>query len=221
MPWVLPIIHPASIVRGRWHEEPAQIVYLKRLASILRGENTPPVDDVDSPPPNTLLWPSLTTLKEFNDELTQEIDELYGLYWNTLSVDIESAGPFVTLIGITALSTTRGEVGPTLSLPFRIQHGQNYWPTWEDHLSATTYLYSWLANPELDKVFHNGITYDVPILEEHGFIVLGELWDTMVMQHYMYPEMRKGLQYCATLYTGALYWKGMLDPDKDEAEGKG
>ncbi|MBK25963.1 MAG: hypothetical protein CME70_18320 [Halobacteriovorax sp.] len=213
MPWILPIIHPASIVRGRWHEDSAQIVYLKQIKKILNNPTNPSnyPTDPNNLPENTKLWPTLNDLEKFTNQLEN---------FDLLSIDIENAGPYLTLIGITALSAERNELGPTLSLPYRMRYGHNYWADWESHLKATEYLYRWLINPKLGKIFHNGVTHDVPILEEHGFIVGGEIWDTMVMQHYMYPEMRKGLQYCATLYTGAAHWKDLLD-DKDETEGKG
>lgn len=81
------------------------------------------------------------------------------------------------------------------------------------------YLYRWLADPHLAKVFHNGVTHDVPILEDNGFEVKGTLWDTMIMAHHTYPEMRKGLSYCSTLYMGFPNWKVLLTED-DEDDGK-
>ena len=39
--------------------------------------------------------------------------------------------------------------------------------------------------------------------------------DTMVMHHYLYSEMKKGLNYLATLYLGAGCWKTLVEEEKD------
>jgi hypothetical protein len=70
------------------------------------------------------------------------------------------------------------------------------------------------------KVFHNGVVYDVPILQTLGFLVKGRLIDTMNLQHACYPELPKSLQFCATLYLWSPCWKLLVD-ESDELEGKG
>jgi hypothetical protein len=200
-------------MRGRWKDEPAQITYLSRLGRYLRGTEVPYLPDVTRPPSRSLLRPSLWTLEHFDECLRRD-------GWNCLSIDIENAGQFITLVGLTAMDLPRERIGPSLSLPFRIQGGRDYWPTWKEHEEAVGFLYRWLANPQWAKLFHNGVTHDVPMLEETGFVVEGELWDTMTMIHYCYPEMRKGLAFNATLYCGTPHWKTLVD-EKDEAEGKG
>jgi hypothetical protein len=207
MPVLVPILHPSGLFRGRWSEVPAQIVYLKRAIGIIKGKPVPQYD-ISKPPQGSLLNPTLQTLALFDRELTK---------WPALSIDIENAGKFITLLGITLYSET--VVGPTLSLPFRVQHGLNYWSSWTDHLEATGYLYRWLSDPRTIKCFHNGVSHDVPILEDTGFIVNGPLEDTMVKLHYCYPESKKGLQYAATLFCGMSHWKSLVDPDED-SEGK-
>ena len=210
MPWVLPVIHPAAILRGQFHEEPAQVTYLKRARQLFLGAWVP--RNVELPPPETWLWPTLGTLRNFDSYLS-------GANWNALAIDIENAGKYITLIGLTAMDMEKEQVGATLSLPFRVRYGQRYWTSYTEHRRAVEYLYDWLACPRLAKVFHNGVAHDVPILERDGFKVEGELWDTMVMTHHCYPEMKKGLSYCSTLYLGLNNWKLLLNED-DEDEAK-
>lgn len=57
------------------------------------------------------------------------------------------------------------------------------------------------------KVFHNGGTFDIPILEVNGFVVLNYWWDTMVCQHVMWPELPKSLDYLGSVYTRQPYYK--------------
>jgi len=209
-PWIAPIIHPASVLRGGWASAPQQVTYLTRVVDYVKGKREAPTATIVEPPPFTSLWPSLDTLKEFDEQIHQ---------WDMLSVDIEAAGDFITLLGITCMSLAREEIGPTLSLPFKMKNGEDYWRTWGEHYEAVGYLYRWLADPSLGMVFHNGISFDIPMLEDAGFEFNGRILDTMVMQHYCYPEMRKGLQFCTTLYNWTPCWKLLTDAD-DEEEGK-
>lgn len=57
------------------------------------------------------------------------------------------------------------------------------------------------------KVFHNGGTFDIPILEINGYEVNNYHWDTMVAQHVMWPELPKSLDYLASVHTRQPYYK--------------
>jgi DNA polymerase I-like protein with 3'-5' exonuclease and polymerase domains len=180
--------------------------HAKRLAGSAGAE----IHDVSLPPPGTRLWPS----RAFVDNwlLTKP-----WLKWDSVAIDIESAGHFITIIGFTFFDA-KGTLGPTVVLPFKKRGGLDYWPTWEDHLAASTLAYE-IINSDSRKVFHNGVTFDVPMLQEAGFKVGGPLADTMIRAHYTYPEMKKGLQYLATAYLGYANWKKKLD-ERDDLEGK-
>ncbi|MCI0557031.1 MAG: hypothetical protein MN733_00935, partial [Nitrososphaera sp.] len=63
-----------------------------------------------------------------------------------------------------------------------------------------------LASP-IKKVFHNGGTFDIPILEMNGHHVENYHWDTMAGQHVMWPELPKSLDYLASVHTRQPYYK--------------
>ena len=212
MPWIAPIMHPDKVRKGGWAFAPQQITYLTRVVEFTKGKRDAPPTNMEEPPPNTMLWPTLNDLQVFDRAVT-------GLGWDFLSVDIENAGQFITLVGITAMHLESRALGPTLSLPFKMRGGENYWHKWADHLTATEYLYKWLADPYLGMVFHNGLSHDIPILEGAGFEINGRVLDTMVMMHYCYPEMKKALQYGCTLYCWTPVWKHLME-ESDDAEGK-
>lgn len=66
------------------------------------------------------------------------------------------------------------------------------------------------------KVFHNAM-YDWPFLEYvEGWTVGGDVHDTMLAHHTLYPELPKSLDFCASIYTDEPYWKD-LGGDKDRA----
>jgi hypothetical protein len=179
------------------------------LAGHIRANTEPEIPDYQFPPPEGATFPTLADLQTFGAAIIERQEPC-------ISYDIENAGPFLLCIGMYILDLADWSVGPGLCLPFKLQHGRDYWQHWGEHLTATKWLYELLADPSVANVFHNGVTHDVPMLEELGFKVEGRLLDTMVIAHYLYPEMRKSLQYLSTLYLGAGVWKDLVKEDEDE-----
>jgi len=211
--YINPILHPAGIQRGQWHKEPAQELYLRRLVRCMKDGVEPPIINIEEPPPSTVLFPNLNQLKEWENGLRQ-------LEEPAASIDIENAGPHLICVGLTSLSLRDFDVVDTVCLRFRRRGGAVYWPRQADLLAVVGWLDSILGDRDIALVFHNGVTYDVPVLEALGFTVKGRLLDTMVMAHTAYSEFRKSLQFCATLYCWSPVWKSLVD-EKDEEEGKG
>lgn len=210
MTLVNPIQHPGAVVRGQWSKEPCQETYLRRLQDLVKGRREMPEVDVSRPPPRSNLFPTLEDLREF----TRESEE-----YDAVSIDIENAGPHIICVGFTLFHLQSGGVGSTVCLRFRRRGGSCYWSSRRELLEVVGWMYSILDDPRLAKVFHNGVVYDVPILVGLGFKVRGRLIDTMNLQHACYPEMSKGLQFCATLYLWSPCWKRLVDED-DDGDGK-
>jgi hypothetical protein len=209
MVWLCPIIHPAAILRDNWQKEPAQKIALARVAGHLHGGTEPTPWDINKAPPNSCEFPGLDDLADFYRD-TKEGG------WDALSHDLENAGPHIICDGMTQLNLNSGEIGRSLCLRFRVRGGGLYWATSKDFERAVGWLWWVLADPTVAKVMHNGITHDVPILEDMGFTVEGRLIDTMIMQHTAYTELQKGLQYVATLYNQAPVWKSLTSDEEDE-----
>lgn len=64
-----------------------------------------------------------------------------------------------------------------------------------------------ILSSKAKKIFHNGGTFDIPILELNGFRTNEYYWDTMVVQHNMWAELPKSLDYLASVYTRQPYYK--------------
>ena len=205
---VTPILHPAAVERGMWKYEWAQVTYLERVAAGLAQ----PVD-VSLPPPNTVLYPNL-------DDLDRWLVKAWSL--RGVAIDLETAGPHLICAGMTAFPFDLEGWGPencyTVCLRFRLKGGGLYWLREEDHRKAIVTLSAVLASSHLVKVFHNGVGFDVPYLEDLGFVVAGRWLDTMVMAHSCYSEMPKGLQFLATLHLGLPVWKTLKDPKDGDAD---
>ena len=204
------ILSPTKVLRGRWPEALAQVMTLRRAAAV--SQKLPGWEDffVDPSvaPPGTTLWPTVKKLQGWRRHVAK---------FESVAIDIEAVGQYITIIGFTLFNQI--SVGPTVVVPFKTRGGLDYWTSWEDHLAATKFCYELLDDERTEKWFHNGVTFDVPMLQEAGFSVRGPLWDTMNLAHYTYPEMKKGLQYLSTAYLGMPNWKGMLDV-KDDNEAK-
>jgi hypothetical protein len=185
------------IVRGRWGEEPSQILHLKRAwGTPMRYEN------IDEPPPGALLDPTVEQLREWRA----------GIGPLGITVDIENAGPHLVALGLCRVDD---EVPVVIS--FRRGSGSAE-PTHsiDELVARIQFIHEVLGDPSIPKVFHNGQAHDVPHLEELGFRVEGYADDTILMAHVAYPEMRKSLQKLAILFAGMPKWKHLV---KEEEEG--
>lgn len=210
MPRLVPLLHPAAILRGRFNDEPAQITYLKRWAKVARENPFYIPEDINQLPPKSRIFPSLRQLEEFERELR-------GLTQPCLSFDIENAGMFILCIGLTQLDLTSGEVGSTVNVPIRLRGGRQAWSR-ADLERVVLWLDGLFSDESITKVGHNIVAYDIPALTEVGFTIAGPILDTMVLAHLAYPEMRKSLEYTSVLYLGAARWKHLVSELDEEAE---
>ena len=208
MKWYLtPLLHPAAIVRGRWELEAPQETYLRRI----KENPYPTLPNLDLPPPNCNLYPTLEDL---------DVWQLEPRRLGAAACDVEACGPWPICFGVIAFSLATGAIGPGICLRFRVRGGGRYWEAWEEHVRATQWLYQFLADPSITKVFHNGTGFDVPEMEALGFRVEGVVLDTLVVAHACYSELPKSLAFQANLFCGCGFWKHLVDPDAEE-EGKG
>lgn len=207
--WIMPLMHPSAVMRGRWEMGPVQEAYMKRVLEYAFTDAEPVLQDPTVPPPWTKLYPTLADIEDFADEV-----QGLGAY----SLDIESAGDHIICVGMTAVNLDTGAIGTTVCLRFRSRGGGLYWHRWADHLRACELLQELLLLP-VPKIFQNGITFDVPELKAIGFDIVGPYVDTMHLAHVAYCEMPKSLQFLGTLYLGAPVWKTLVDDE--ELEGKG
>ncbi len=196
---VVPILHPSYILRGNWAYsilQPQQLQIAKQIAET--GTYTP--IDITSVPENANLYPTLEDLNAFSTTLS-----------SLASVDIECAGDFLVCVGVARLQD-EGYV----CVRFRVKGGDIYDP---DTLCARTeWLFRFLADPEVEKVFHNGQAFDVPYLEEQGFVVRGYTEDTMIQANLTYCELKKGLAFLANAFCSIPNWKGLVRGAEDEKE---
>ena len=198
--WVVPILHPAFILRGNFAEEPAQVLYLKRAKEI--DEKGWELFDSSTPPKGAVLKPTVQDLVAWER----------GVGPRGVTVDIECARRRLRCVGLCRIDDLVPLVVPLLG-----QGGAHLWSP-EDYGSVVRWLQRFLAGP-VPKWFHNGLSFDIPILRHSGYDVGGYAGDTLLAHHIAYPEMPKRLAYLANLYLGIGGWKQLVRED-DEGENK-
>ena len=202
---VLPIQSPSYILGGNWAEEPAQVEYLKYAKELTNGlEHSRP--DFSQPPPGVafIYQPTLTDLHKFQANIGP----------GGVVVDIETAGDHLRLVGLLARDNL-----DYLGFPLRSQGGAGYWSQ-SDLPAAVQWLWELLADPNVPKTFHNGSSFDVPMLERNGFVVSGYVFDTMLAAHVAYPGVPKGLEELTKVHLRAGGWKSLVKMDAETGEAK-
>lgn len=63
---------------------------------------------------------------------------------------------------------------------------------------------------------HNIVGADTKYFEQLGWNVRAKLWDTMLMQHLLQPDMRHGLNFVASVFTNKVFWKGRGEEKEDD-----
>jgi hypothetical protein len=122
-----------------------------------------------------------------------------------VAFDIETAKGQITCIGLARSPED------SIVIPFINADWSSYWATPADELAVTICIKRLLEDPEIIKIAQNNL-YDVSWLQRKlGIKVRGKIEDTMHMHHALQPEMRKGLDYLASIYTNDPPWKNMAN----------
>lgn len=196
--FVIPIAHPSWILRGNWAHSTLQPRYLATAKQILDGTYEP--IDVNSLPSNANIDPTLEQLHAFSNNTS-----------NPYTVDIECAGDHLVMVGILSIPNE-----DYICVRFRGLHGSIYDP--DTICPKTHWLFDFLANQAIEKIFHNGQAFDVPYLENQGFTVAGFVDDTMLQAHLTYAELPKKLAFLAQVYCNIPNWKTLVKPEDEEKE---
>ena len=197
--YVVPVVHPSAIIQGQWAHDPAQPRYLRRAWDIAIAEQPPSLPDVTMPPPGGQIAHTVHDVAAFlGDVLLRPPPFLY--------TDIEGVGGILIGIGFWMLDDEMRPTGAGMYVPFR-DRAAPYWPSEEDTRCAAEWVDRVLASPAVPKVLQNGSSFDLPFLEEIGFVVNNYADDTMVRAWATYHESAKDLQSLGILYAGLPAWK--------------
>jgi hypothetical protein len=180
--------HPAAVCR-QWELRPTTVA---DLTKINREKEFP---DVRRPACTIWTQPTIAEIRVFIRRFIRGC--------RLLSVDIETSGNQITCIGFAPR--------PDLALVVPIHDSRaakgSYWESTAVELQCWGLIRQVLEDPEILKVFQNGL-YDIAFIwRSTGIKVRGALHDTMLLHHALQPESLKGLGYLGSIYTDHGPWK--------------
>lgn len=192
---VLPIVHPAAIMRD-WSLRVVALGDLLRVRRFL---------DEGFKQVRRELWlePTIDEVEEFCDRFILDNPPAF------LSFDIETFKETITCIGF----APRPDLAITIPFFDPLKPDRNYWATAEDEVRAWMAVRRVLLS-DIPKLGQNGL-YDIQYLYAYRIPVRRYHHDTMIRHHSLHPELEKGLGFMATLYTDEAPWKVLRDRNKD------
>lgn len=195
---LLPIIHPAAILREWGFRSPTVHDLKARAARYLAGLTT-----WQAPQTNDCWKPSLLDVER---ALNLWLAKLSAGETLQISVDIETyARTYISCIGL-----CDGDLALCIPFFYFINNATvPYWPL-ESELEIWRRLRSLLEHPNIRIIGQNFI-YDSLFLNRYGINAM-VTFDTMVTHHLLYPGTPAALHYIASLYCDHhLYWKDESD----------
>lgn len=187
---LLPTYHPSAVLR-QWDNRPTVI------ADLMKASRESAYPEIRRPPREIWIEPTLSDIRDYIASF------ITGC--KLLSVDIETSGQRITCIGFAPNNST------AIVIPFDDARSPNgsYWASREDEVKCWNLVRSVLSDPNIPKLFQNGV-YDVSfILRAYGIKTMGCAEDTMLLAHALQPESLKGLGYLGSIYSSESAWKSM------------
>jgi len=154
-------------------------------------------------------WPTL--ISEVGPDMLAALDALKTTPELVLDIETNMAKTIITAIGV-----GNGQIG--VSVPwdsFQIAGQDAYERGIQDYAEGTAIRASiaeLLAGPT-PKVLHNA-AFDIYNLEKNGLRVNGEIHDTLLAVHSVFPQYRKGLQTAVAMEVCVEPWKSLHKPPK-------
>lgn len=188
---VLPTYHPAAIMR-MWTLRPVVVM------DMFKAKRESAYPDVRRPKRQIWISPTVEDILEYDRRYIQPAANL--------SVDIETVGDIITMVGFAPDKST------AIVIPFvdNSRKGRTYWPTADVECRVWKIVRDILGRPT-PKTFQNGL-YDIAFLwRRYGIRTYGMENDTMLLHHALQPESLKGLGFLGSVYTDEGAWKQMRE----------
>lgn len=179
---VIPVIHPASVLR-EWYYHPICLIDWQRIGA----ESLTP--DIVLPKREYHIRPTFEQVMEWEDILVNA---------EYVSCDIETKYGHVACVGFS------DRADRAFCIPFISNRG-HYWDSAEVEAAVWRSVYRILASPS-KKIFQNGL-FDLSRLSAMGMRTNNFWHDTMHGHALLYPELEKSLAMQTSLYTREPYYK--------------
>lgn len=191
---VVPTYHPAGIMRN-WSWRPIAIADLMKVSS--REGKFP---EIQRPQRSVLINPTISEVREW----------LHRPAWR-YGVDTETRARMIEMVQL-ARSPQDAIAIPLID---KSKPGASYWSE-TDEREIWSLLRWRLEDPEIVKVFQNGL-YDLQYFIRGSPIRPRNCSeDTMLLHHSMFPESQKGLGFLGSIYTNEASWKLWRGKNQEE-----
>lgn len=200
IPKVIPIIHPAAILR-QWELRAITMNDLQRCKRHMDSR------EIVIPPWKFIIRPSYETVMETLSKLEQRV--YAGL--TKLTIDLETRAGHIACCGIA------WDIYSALCIPFmRVGPNPDYWME-EEEADIVYRLYRLLTHPNA-LVDGQNILYDCQYTYRHWHFVPHVVQDTMISHHTAFAGLPKALDYQASMYCDYyVYWKDMYRTSTSKA----
>ena len=194
---VVPTLHPAALMR-QFEDWVVVQSDLRKALAVGKAGKIPQITE------NFNINPTVLEVEEFCAEICE-----------TVSYDIETFETnhdLRTPIKLIGLGKNESEA---MCVPFITQSGNLYWKTKDEAARALRAINNVLSNPNILKIGQN-LLFDFRISMNHGFEVVGPVYDTMLAHFLIFHPIAHDLQTIASLYTDFPPWKtlkGLSDED--------
>jgi len=192
---ILPIIHPAAILRARGASDVSQadpfMLEYYTVDDLIKAKEIANENYTDIKR-NYIINPSLDQIFTFIADLT--------LARKPVAFDIETSRQTHELLSI-ALGNCPEEA---ICIPFRNYYGDFF--TEENEIKVLSTISSLLENPNILKIAHNA-TFDCAfMLRKYGIKAI-PIFDTMLAHKVLCPDFPKSLEFIASMLAKMPYWK--------------
>lgn len=185
---VVPIMHPAWIMRMNWEWYYVGIRDLKKVRSLLDGTYKPELE------PTFIIKPTLQ----------QSLEAIATIEQNPMAewfLDIETRGDTITCFGLSIPT-----IKPNWAICIPIQTTTNaYWTAEEEQLIWKSLGEAFKLNSHCSN---QNLAYDMDyMLDPYHIEPSGFDFDPMIAHKLCYPEFDKGLDFTTSIYTNIPYYK--------------
>lgn len=184
---VLPIVHPAYIMRDNWEYYYITQSYLRRAAI----EATSPRIVKEAPSNAFIIAPKLFETLEWLAHIRTSQAPWY--------IDIETRGDTLNCFGL--YSSTRPHAA--ICVPIQTTTG----PYWSVPDEVAIWQALSLAMRDNNRLRNQNIVYDLDYLLDYGCEPSGVDFDPMIGMNVLWPEFPKGLDFTTSIFTLYPYYK--------------
>lgn len=184
---VLPIVHPAYIMRDNWEYYYITQTYLKRAAIEATASTI-----VQEEPANAFIT---------GIHLTETLEYLHHIRSSNAPwyIDIETRGDTLHCFGL--YSSARPH--QAICVPIQTTTGPAFSVSDEAHIWQALSL----AMRDNDKLRNQNVVYDLDYLMDYGCEPSGVDFDPMIGMNVLWPEFPKGLDFTTSIFTRYPYYK--------------